>query len=388
MAQAIEFNLQNFWRASAALGLSKTSLIETAQKAAHDYPDCILEEIRAISRGANLDVRELLAFNLCQGLVAPDECTVLFAMADATSAGKTLFLKNSDKIGAGSMVGPQFYQHKEINVVLSVRDRQSPAFIGVSSAGSTGLKMGVNEFGVAAGTNIARTVELGKRAVDTTQMRALDRVQLAREGLAKETALEAALLIAARVTENPTATPGNLEFVDARTGFIIEGSYDRVAVQTVKNGIASRSNSFQVLRELNNPGDVSSYCRYVRTQELLESVRGRLTPELMKQFSQDHANGPGPNSICRHGSHYEEETSQSAMVVEIDPEKPKKTRFWIALGKPCHAWVNSEGWVEGSMDKLDWLPEGFLNGDTWKRFWTEEPNLKADSDLGLAAEAS
>ena len=378
LKDAVRFNTSNFLRACSHAGLARPTLMQSAKWLSQDYSDPILEEIRGIAEGADVDGDELLAFNLCHSSVFADECTVLFAMGDATVSGKVLFLKNSDKIGSSSMVGPNFYQNKEINVVLVIDPKDGPGIIGVSSAGSAGLKMGVSDLGVVAGTNIVRTRELGKRKVDTTQMRALDRVQLAREGLLKSSALEAANYVAGRVSESPTATPGNIEFVDSTAGAIVEGSYDRVAIQVVKSGIASRSNSFVVLRELNDPTDVSSYCRYVRTQQLLSDRIGKLTPDLMKQFSQDHANGPGPNSICRHGKHYEEETSQSVMITELDREHPLRTRFWIAMGKPCHAWRRPAGSFEGTLDQLDRVPEGFLNGDTWKRFRSEEPNLEVE----------
>ncbi len=100
---------------------------------------------------------------------------------------------------------------------------------------------------------------------------------------------------------------------------------------------------------------------------------GKLTADLMKQFSQDHMNGPGPNSICRHGQHYSEETSQSSMVVGIDANSLAKTRMWAAFGKPCHAWTHPDGSIERAQDDLDGIPEGFQNGEVWKRFWTEEP---------------
>ena len=373
LQKAIRFNLANFFAACSAAGLTRLSLVESAKRIAQDYSDPLLEEIRGMAAGAQVEEADLLAFNLCHSAVFADECTVLFAMGDATASGKVLFLKNSDKIGASSMVGPNFYQHKEINVVLAVRPENGPGIIGVSSAGSTGLKMGVSELGIIAGTNIARTKELAERTIDTTQMRALDRIQLAREGLAKSSALEAANFVAGRLAASPTATPGNIEFVDSTTGVIVEGSYDRVALHVVKSGVASRANSFVALRELNDPADVSSYCRSVRTQQLLGGHCGKLTPDLMKQFSQDHSNGPGPNSICRHGTHYEEETSQSSMIVELEKEHPRQTRFWIAMGKPCHAWEHPDGSFQGRMDKLEQVPPGFLNGETWKRFWSEEP---------------
>ena len=373
LRRAVRSNLANFEAAASAAGLTRVVLARSAQRIAQDYSDAILEEIRGIAAGAEVEEEELLAFNLCHGAVFPDECTVLFAMGDVTASGKVLFLKNSDKIGGGSMVGENFYEHKEINVVLAIQPEDGPGVIGVSAAGSTGLKMGVSTLGVAAGTNIARTAELRQRSVDTTQMRALDRIQLAREGLRKASAFEAASYVAGRLAESPAATPGNIEFVDTRTGVILEGSYDRVAMHVVQSGVASRANAFVALQELNDPGDESSRSRYVRTQELLSEHRGRLTPELMKRFSQDHANGPGPNSICRHGTHFEEETSQSSMVIELDGENLGRTRFWIAMGKPCHAWRHADGNYEGRVERLEKVPLGFVNGETWKRFWSEEP---------------
>jgi hypothetical protein len=48
------------------------------------------------------------------------------------------------------------------------------------------------------------------------------------------------------------------------------------------------------------------------------------------------------------------------------------------MGKPCHAWQRPAGSFEGTLDQLDRVPEGFLNGDTWKRFRSEEPNLEVE----------
>lgn len=388
LGRAVAVNVSTFWARCAERGWDRPALFRQARRLEQDYSDALLQEIYGIARGSGLPPAELVAFNLLGGAVFPEECTVLLAMGDATANGRVLFVKNSDKIGSASMTGPGFFGHKEINILLVLRAEDGPAIVGVAAAGSTGLKMGASDLGMAVGTNIARTIELGQRQVDTSQMRALDRTQLAREGLQKTTALEAASYAAARMAERPTATPGNLEFVDARVGAIVEGSYDRVALQVVRSGIASRANAFVVMRELNDPADVSSYCRYVRTQELLRSHHGRLTPDLLRRFSCDHANGPGPNSICRHGTHFTEETSQSSMVVEIDPQRARETRFWLALGKPCHAWRNPEGCLSGRMDRLDTFPEGFLDGEVWKRFWTEAPNWAEQEPAEEVREAS
>ena len=108
------------------------------------------------------------------------------------------------------------------------------------------------------------------------------------------------------------------------------------------------------MKELNDPHDVSSHCRYIRTQELLKVHSGKLTTDLMKRFSQDHMNGPGPNSIGRHGQHYSEETSQSSVVVGIDANSLTKTRMWAAFGKPCQAWTHPDGSIERAQDDSGW----------------------------------
>ena len=101
-----------------------------------------------------------------------------------------------------------------------------------------------------------------------------------------------------------------------------------------------------------------------------------VTVEKMVEFSMDHANGPGPNSICRHGVHFSEETSLAAGVMEINPEQPEKSTISLALGKPCHAWRAAEAHItlEMTMGPED-IPEGLRSGEIWKRYYTEEPHV-------------
>lgn len=87
----------------------------------------------------------------------------------------------------------------------------------------------------------------------------------------------------------------------------------------------------------------------------------------------DHENGPGPNSICRHGVHFSEETSLSAAVMEIDGKSPERSKIMIALGKPCHAWRAREGHITLKMTMgLEDIPEGLQDGEIWKQFCTED----------------
>lgn len=374
LAPAIRENVGAFLTAAVWDGWAASRLLREAQEARAAAPSGLLEELRGLADGAGLPEDEVLAFNLLHTRVITDDCTVMFAMGDATASGRVAFMKNSDKIGSEKMAGEHFYMNKEINVVLALHPDRGPAMVGVAAAGSAGLKMGVNSLGVAAGANISRTRALAERRVSVTEMRALDRTQLVRDGLEQASARTAAQAIVAQLMERPMATSGNLEFVDSREGWVIEGSYDRHAFEMLTGGTASRTNCFVVLHEQNDPEDLSSQCRLTRTRQLLREHRGRITVEAMIGFSQDHANGPGPNSICRHGTHFSEETSQSALVAELDPERPERSRVVIALGKPCHAWRHADGRIEVTPAvRPEDITEPFRTGTTWKTYWTEMP---------------
>lgn len=380
---AVRQNVVSFWQALTAAGYRKGTILGLAREQDEERSEGrraleprAREEIAGIADGAGLPYEEVLAYNLYRDLVWPEECTVMMAVGSASATGDTVFAKNSDKVGGESLVGPNFYKFKEINVILYAEREDGLKIVGVCAAGSTGLKMGMNNRGLAAGCNIARTEEMYQKKLDLTQIRAIDRAYLLRLGLEQENVLEATRVVAGRIVESPMATPGNLEFADARQAYIIEGSYDRVAVKKVTDDVDSRSNCFVVLKELNKKDDLSSICRYIRTQELLQAKKGRVTLEDLVEFSMDHAHGPGPNSICRHGTDFTEEVSLSAMVMELNGKEPQKSRFGICLGKPCHAWRDPAGHVFGDLAmRREDIPAGFFDGEVFKRFYQEDPRL-------------
>ncbi|MFN8455745.1 MAG: C45 family peptidase [Anaerolineae bacterium] len=375
-APFVRANVAAFWQAIRRLEPRRAWLLGKAREEMGLLPAHFIDEMAGLAEGSKLAFEDVLAYNLYGDYVFGDGCTVMMAIGEAGHNGNTLFMKNSDQVGSDSMVGPGFDQNKEVYVIQIVAPEQGNRMIGVSAAGRTGIKVGVNDKGVATGSNIARTVELRERKVDITKVRASDRTQLMRQGLEKNTAAEAANLVSGLILTSPTSTPGSIEFADSKEGIIIEGSYSHQAIEVIRNQAAARANRFQVLEYTNQPEDVSSVCRYQRCLELLQANEGQLTLEKLMEFSRDHANGPGPNSICRHGTHFSEETSLGAAVIELNREQPEKSIISICLGKPCHAWRNPEGHITLTVDTdPDNVPVGFLDGNVWKRFYSEEPLL-------------
>ena len=372
-SRAIHSNLRSFWSLADEQGIEKKTLTARGLKRERSISPGRLEEIEGIARGAKIPYPEVLAYNLYLGIFSPDECTVMIALGKATTSGNMVFLKNSDKVGGANLVGPQYHKNKEINVIMDIKPNGGPRIMGISAAGTTGLKMGLNDHGVAVGTNISRTLELVQKNVDLTKLRALDRAQLCRDALEKKSAIEASQLVSNMILVNPMATPGNMEFADAKEAIILEGSYNKLAMETIREGVASRSNCFVLLKELNQWDDISSQARLVRSKQLLGEKKGSIDKDVMIGFSMDHANGPGPNSICRHGQHFSEEVSLSAAAMEIDRENPRRSKISFALGKPCHAWRDPRGHVDLDMSiDTSSIPADLSSGDAWKKFYLEE----------------
>lgn len=375
VSELVRENINNFLRVVHQKNHSLTWLRGKAQEEIGLLTTECIDEIAGISDGSNVNFHDLLLYNLYGDYFMPDGCTVMMAIGDAGHNGNTLLMKNSDQVGSDSMVGAGFDQNKEIYVVQIVDPDEGNRIVGLSAAGRTGIKVGVNNKGVAAGSNIARTVELREKNIDISKVRASDRTQLLRDGLKENTAIDASNLVSKLIIDNPTSTPGNIEFVDPAVGIIIEGSYTHQAVDVVRNDVAARANRFQLLEHTNQPEDVSSVCRYQRCMQLLRDNEGVLTLEKLMSFSRDHANGPGQNSICRHGNDYRDETSLGAAVIEINSKAPEKSIISICLGKPCRAWRDSEGYISVRLDYSEKVPANFFDGTVWRKFYSEEPLL-------------
>jgi hypothetical protein len=117
--------------------------------------------------------------------------------------------------------------------------------------------------------------------------------------------------------------------------------------------------------------------------EVLEANKGNVTVETMRDLSIDIKNGPGLNSICRYQENdYNDETTLSAAIFQLKEENPGKSEVYIALGKTSYSWRSEEGegWIKLSADaKEDDIPENFLSGEAWLKYYTEEP-YQGDQD--------
>ena len=367
-SNSVRENLSSFWNTVDALGLDRRRLLKNAERNLDHTPAYRLNQLLRCAAEAKVRLEEIACFDRYSGALFPEDCTVFFAAGKASRSGYTVFGKNSDKSGSDAFNSDLYYRNRQINVVLYSINPDGSHVVGVSAAGATGLKMGMNSHGVAVGTNYGETDLAARRALDLDQQMAGDRAQLARDALTERTALQAAQKVVAILMERPMASSGVLEFADAKDVYIVENAYEYTAIKRVTDAVDARANFFNLMSQLNTEGNVSSFCRYHRAKELLEKESGNVTVETLRKIAADHGNGPGGNSICRHSTGMSSATLSSA-IMEIDGEHPEKSKIHIALGTPCRAWSEADGHVTIPMDVPECgIPEAFRSGEAFRRF--------------------
>jgi len=375
LKEDIRHNLALREQDARARGIEKRELSHFIQEYAALSSDSSLHLMEGLSRGSGIPFKSILRFNALQDVLSPEGCTTFAAVGKATSDGKAVLLKNRDKSGNYKFNGSGYYENREVNITLAIKTNNGNVILGVAPAGSTGIMMGLNKYGVAAASNFGRAQEIShlssKELYGTS-----GRPQMLREGLECSSAQDAVNLVLAKLTKSPMGTPGILWFVDARNIYVIEGGSvnNQFAVQHITDGATFRSNHFLLLDQLNNKKSVSSICRKIRANELVEENFGKINKEKLMKFSMDHKNGPHDNSICRHSKNPEEPATVSAAIMEINGENPHKSKISIALGSPCWAWSNKGGNITFQMDEdIKSIPQRFLDGSAYKEFIRAEP---------------
>lgn len=290
-----------------------------------------------------------------------DECTTFAAVGDAVRGGGAVLMKNRDNKKSDG-----------INTAKAVKTPDGNLIVGVSGLHSVSFAMGINRYGVATASNNASKYfdPITKQSLKSTVEGSVsNRGRLMREILECKSAIEAVKHVLSKLAEAPMEKPGMIWIVDSANIFIIEGIYNEFAVQHVTNGIVWRSNNLLMLGRIENTSHISSYCRYFRAKQLLEENYGNIDRQKLIEFSTDHQNGPGSNSICRHSKDPAEPVTVSSAIMEINRQDPSESVISVALGTPCRAWRSSSGNFSFKMnDDIGKIPKGFMDGSVYKEF--------------------
>lgn len=356
-------------------------------------------ELLGIAETTGISLRKLVTLNAYRDAVFPQRCTAAIAIGDSTATDGPLFFKHSDAGLNELFEGDSYYKNQEINVIQIEDHPDTYHSVVIAGAGVTGMKMGVNEHGLAIGSTFSRTTTY------TADDQKSDNIEVSQGGqrskymrdalLACATVHEAASYLHSRLITDPMDTPGNILIADPTKALVLEGDYEHTATRSCNDGIITRANTFEILDQLAIPRSeyVSTYCRHERINNILMDSYGDIDLQTLQQISVDHESEPGGNSICVHPDnsgvsnvdHTDDENSAtcSAVIWHLDPDNPGDSQLYIALGTPCSAWRNpkNQSWVRLSpTDDVDDIPDRFLNGEAWiENYQPEEPINSSES---------
>ena len=290
-----------------------------------EYDEDIMEEIRGISSGAGVTVRDIIALNSRYDILpsstvlkALGGCTSFAATGEATSSGHLLMGQNWDFR----------FIFKESCVLLHVRQTDGkPDILTHVEAGLVGHR-GINSTGLGLCVNALFSRDDAPLRPGTPLISVVSR------GILNSKSLDEALNAVDRAERVVS-----INFLVGRAG---EGALDfevtpgRISVLRPHSGLIAHANNF--LSEEFASSDLapkispSSPARYSRAMEIMLSECGKIGVKTLKRLTRDHSNHP--YEICRHpdleADEYERAGTVKAIIMDLDEGK-----LWVSDGPPC-----------------------------------------------------
>ncbi|WP_368505260.1 C45 family autoproteolytic acyltransferase/hydrolase [Alkalihalophilus sp. As8PL] len=324
--EQIKQNISLFQTMAPLANLTEVDLIH----AANDYENFLavenpelLEQLQAMATYADVRYEDLLAFNALEEEVMGDGCTTMLATGAATQSGNAYYHKTRDA-NRGSK-----------QVVVQVEPDNGYTYIGITSAGSTGIAMGINENGVSVGNNVLSTWDTGSGYGNLVVIRlALEAASDAQDGV--------------DFIENLQRASGSVYAVaDRDEAAWVETTANHSAVHWVVDEAMAHTNhyilpgmeQFDTLES--DPSNerwswyLSTHNRLDRAQNLLDNQYGKINIQRLVKISEDQ--DPA----------YDDSTYWIDSDAEINGVKMgsvstgtfdgSKERMWAQLGQPSVA---------------------------------------------------
>jgi isopenicillin-N N-acyltransferase-like protein len=287
---------------------------------AEKYAPEIVEEMRGMAAGAELDFQDIFLLNITYEISATLTmgCTSFAAAGKATADGEVITGQNLDFLS----------MYEENIVLLKTKPGHGPASMAVAPAGTLGL-IGMNSAGISLNLNLLR-----------------DRDSLAPDGGVPSHIILRKILTCLNLGE-AISTLASAEKKSAKNYLLASEQGDVVDIEVTMNdldvryperGIFTHANCFQAERfrssDLAPQYLPDSYIRAERLYRLMDNHHGILSVDVMKQLLQDHNNHP--NSVCRHPDPRNPLPIGRMMKTLVSLINcPKERKAWIALGNPC-----------------------------------------------------
>lgn len=225
-------------------------------------------------------------------------CTLFGAIGDSVNGGEVLIGKTRDR------------PNKSEQAFIEVSPPKGFRYRGIAVKGTKRVTSGINEKGLVVVSAAASSFEKEDKITSVGKI------------LSRTSAVDEVIVL---VKKGEVHGPIFYLVGDIHQLALIEViDGQRHAIRTKENGVLCHTNHFVLkdMEKLNRKIGTSSQFRLNRIEELLKG--GPFNHDQFVIFAQDHFNGPGNNSICRHfeaGIRSSEQTV-SAAVYYLPKEAP------------------------------------------------------------------
>jgi isopenicillin-N N-acyltransferase like protein len=305
-----------------ATGLGQNAALTAAEKFIpyiQNYSPDILDELKGIAAGANLDIRQIIFINAWSemGLRGFIGCTSFAAAGDATENHELIMGQNYD---AASLL-------EDLLVVLRITPTKGPRILALTQAGFTGL-ISINSAGLGIDGNFLSHRKFLGMTPGVPQMVWLRKAQSSENigrafgaiGSAQRSGMAVNTLLGDKDGDiiDIEVTPDDLGVLYPQRDFIVHSNHF----------YTERFKPFDMVGAILP----DSIFRSHRLYRLMERKWGKLSVNVMQELLQDHNNFA--ESICRHIDAAIEPNLQMKTVASVI-NSPREQKMYIARGNPC-----------------------------------------------------
>lgn len=339
--EAIEQNISLFKKAANRSHAEITKAVNKYERFLREENPDLLDQIGAMAENAGVRYNDILALNALGEEVLGEGCTTVLATGAATKSGKAYYHKNRD-----ATIGSK-------QVVVQVEPEGGQKYIGITSAGYTGIAMGINENGVSVGNNVLSTWDIGSGYgnLDVIRM-TLEEATDARDAVDF-------------IQEVPRYSGSNYGIADHEEAAFVEATHSATAVKWIEDEAMAHTNHFILdgmkkyeSLNLNNLEKnrwswyVSTKERLLRATELLGQSFGKIDAQTLIKVSEDQ---DGPDSTYWIDSQTVIDGTPMGSV-STGTFDGSKLRMWSQLGQPSVAPA-----IPFDVDRPH-IPQPFISG--------------------------
>jgi len=291
--------------------------------AVEKYAPEIVEEMKGIAAGADVELEDILLLNIMYEISTPSimgGCTAFAAAGEATADREVIAGQNFDAVDRG----------EDSIVILKMNPAQGPRILSMAPVGSLGL-IGFNSAGISLNLNLLKNKD------SLTPTGGVPTHIILRKIFMCENIGEVITTIGSaegRAAKNYLVTDEQGDIID------VETTTNDLDIQYPERGMLTHANYFKADRfksdDLAYLVVPDAYLRSFRLFQLMERYHGKLTVDILKQLLQDHNNYP--NAICRHGdlkSPLEMARLTKTLISIITC--PKERKAYMSVGNPCES---------------------------------------------------